>query len=164
MSINLLFILLAVSRDPLENLNCVRTMHNRSVARVGGVACVLSFFFFLVHFSVDHAGVERFTRLRPPASHDNSDGPAGGSRDSQTGDQMSRLPNTSTITKPEVLKPDHGGPNPESLTRPSPASVIVSVGTTTTDSPLGPATEDKIVVIGKLQHENTDWVAESLPE
>ena len=164
MSINLLFILLAVSKDPLENPNCVRTMHNRLVARVGGVACVLFFFFFFVHFPVDHAVIERFTRLRLPTSNDNADGPAEGSRDSQTGDQMSHLPNTSTITRPEVLKPDHGGPNPESLTRPSPAPVIVSVGTTTTDSPLGPATEDKIVVIGKLQHENTDWVADLLPE
>jgi hypothetical protein len=71
---------------------------------------------------------------------------------------MARPPSTSTITRPEVLKPDHGGSKTEFPTRPSPASASISVDTMTIDS------EDKIVVIGKLQHENTDWVAEFLPE
>ena len=139
-------------------------MHNRLVARFGRAACVLSFFFFFVHFSVLHASFERFTRLRPSTSSDNADGPTEGSRDSQTGNQIARPPSTSTITRPEVLKPDHGGPNIESPTRPSPASTSIPVDTMTTGSPLGSAPEDKIVVIGKLQHENTDWVAEFLPE
>jgi hypothetical protein len=139
-------------------------MHNRLVACIGGAACVLSFVFFLVHFSVLHTGFERSTRLRLSTSSDNADGPTEGSRDSQTGSQMTRPPSTSKITRPEVLKPDHGGPNIESPTRPSPASAPILADTTTIGSPLGSAPEDKIVVIGKLQHEDTDWVAEFLPE
>jgi hypothetical protein len=30
--------------------------------------------------------------------------------------------------------------------------------------PPGSGPEDKIIVMGKLQHEDTDWVAEFLPE
>lgn len=139
-------------------------MHNCLVARIGGVACVLSFAFFLIHFSVPHADFERFTRLRPSTSSDNADGPTEGSRDSQTGNQLPHHLSISTITRPEVLEPDHGGPNIVSLTRPSPTSASTSADTTTTGSPLESAPEDKIIVIGKLQHENTDWVAEFLPE
>ena len=139
-------------------------MHNRLVARVGAAACILSLFFFLVHFSVVHAIFERFKRLRLSESSDSVDGPTEGSRDNQTVNQVASPPSTSTITRLKILKPDHGGPNVGSPTKPPPASATMSANTTTASSPLGSATEDKIVVIGKLQHENTDWVAEFLPE
>lgn len=125
---------------------------------------MLSFVFFLVHFSVLYAYFERFTQLQPSTSSDNAAGPTKGSRDSRIGNQMTRPPSISTITRPEVLKPHHGGSNIETPSRPSPASASILVDITTTGSPLGSAPEDKIVVIGKLQHENTDWVAEFLPE
>jgi len=70
----------------------------------------------------------------------------------------------STITRPEVLEPDHGGPNIESPARPPSASASTTVDTITMGSPPGSGPEDKIIVIGKLQHENTDWVADLLPE
>lgn len=125
---------------------------------------MLSFVFLLVHFSVLYASFERFTQLQPSTSSDNTAGPTEGSHDSRNGNQMARPPSISTITRPEVLEPHRGGPNVEAPSRPSPASASILVDTTTTDSPPGSAPEDKIVVIGKLQHENTDWVAEFLPE
>lgn len=77
---------------------------------------------------------------------------------------MARSLGTSTITEPKVLRPDRGGPKIESPTGPSPDSASILADTRTTNSPLGSASEDKIVVMGKLQHENTEWVAEFLPE
>ena len=156
-------ILSLVASDFLDNPDSVCAMHSRLVARVGGAACVLSFFIFLIHFSFPHAGSKPFTQSRPSIGSDNVDELTEGSRDSRAGKQMPPL-GTSTTTRPAVLKLDHGGPNVESPTRPSPASVSISADTSITGSPLASLPEDKIVVIGKLQRENTDWVAEFLPE
>ena len=139
-------------------------MHNRLVVRISGAACVLSFVFFLVHFSVLYAYFERFTQVQPSTSSYNATGSTEGSRDSRTGNQMAGPPSISTITRPEVLEPHHGGLDIEAPSGPSPASASILVDTATTGPLLGSAPEDKIVVIGKLQHENTDWVAEFLPE
>lgn len=125
---------------------------------------MLSFVFFLVHSSVPYAYLERFTQLQPSTSSDNTAKPIEGSRDSRIGNQMARPPSKSPISKPEVLKPHHSSPTVEAPPGPSPASASILVDTTTTGSPFESAPEDKIVVIGKLQHENTDWVAEFLPE
>ena len=147
----------------MEKPDSVCAMHNRSVVRISGAACVLSFVFFLVHFSLLYAYSERFTQLQPSTSSDNAAGPTEGSRDSRIGNPMARRTSISTITRPEVLEPHHGGPNIETPSGPPPASASILVDTTTTGALLELAPEDKIVVMGKLQHENTDWVAEFLP-
>lgn len=155
---------LAVYQYHLGIVDLVCAMHNRLVARIGGVACVLFFFFFLVHISVLHANFERFVRLRPLTSSENAGRPTVPSRDNQIGDQMSPSSSASTRTRSELLEPDHGGPNIESPTRSSSALASTTVDKMTMSFPPGSGPEDKIIVMGKLQHEDTDWVAEFLPE